>query len=89
MHLITKPLYRRHVQPVHAARRPSVVMRPKVHRNQITIRPKAIDNSWVETSYFVGKYITLFTFFYTGLNYLMYKDARKGLEEEDDEDAQE
>jgi hypothetical protein len=43
----------------------------------------------VETSYFVGKYITLFTFFYTGLNYLMYKDARKGLEEEDDEDAQE
>ena len=87
MSFVNKPLHRSHAQVVHAARRPSVLMRPKIQRHQITVRRNAIDNSWVETSYFVGKYITLFTFFYTGLNYLMYRDARKSLE--DDEDAEE
>lgn len=74
--------------PITCARqRPSVTLtRPRHKAHHITVRRNAIDNSWVETSYFVGKYITLFTFFYTGLNYLTYRDVRKKMESEEDEE---
>jgi hypothetical protein len=47
-------------------------------------RTNAIDNDIVSVSYTVGKYITLFTFFYTSLNYFLYKKIR-----EDNEDNEE
>lgn len=49
-----------------------------------TTRLHAIDaNTVVEASYFAGKYILLFVFFYSGLNYLQFRKWRKMLEDED------
>lgn len=57
-----------------------------IHRSSMNryTRTNAIDNDIVSVSYTVGKYITLFTFFYTSLNYFLYKKIR-----EDNEDNEE
>lgn len=60
--------------------------RPKV--STINIRkhaPRALNNDIVTMSYFVGKGITLFTMFYTSLNWLMYKRQNDKNKEEDNE----
>lgn len=43
----------------------------------------AVNNDLLTTSYFVGKTITLFTFFYTSLNWLMYKNINQGNNDQD------
>lgn len=69
--------------------RPHVVTRSNVSKgykpntNQVRRGLPAINNDIVTTSYLVGKSITLFTFFYTSLNWMMYKTINK---ESDDED---
>lgn len=57
---------------------------------QVQHRPKAVDvsTSFIETTYYVGKYITLFTMFYTSLNWMMYRNARKDYETDDKENKQ-
>jgi len=47
-------------------------------------RPKAfVSQEFLNASYFAGKYITLFVFFYSSLNFLYYRNLRQ--EEEDDD----
>jgi hypothetical protein len=48
----------------------------------ITTRRNAIDSDIDTLTYTVGKSITLFTFFYTSLNYLFYRSSRKENEKE-------
>ncbi len=75
---VTKPLARQG--------RANTVMR-KVSAKPPTTIQRAINSDIVTTSYFVGKGITLFTFFYTSLNWWMYKQQRKEIEaDETDED---
>ena len=69
--------------------RPQVVTRSNVNKGykspsiQVRRGLQAINNDIVTTTYLVGKSITLFTFFYTSLNWMMYKTINK---ESDDED---
>lgn len=52
---------------------PIKFQKPILHKRLI-IKPRAISIEQItETSYFIGKNILLFTFFYCGLNYLHYK----------------
>lgn len=51
-----------------------------------TVRGNAISNDVVEVSYFVGKYVMLFTFFYSSLNYMFYRKEREEQEKYDKED---
>lgn len=47
-------------------------------------RPAAfVSQELMDASYFVGKYITLFVFFYSSLNFFYYRNLRQ--EEEDDD----
>jgi hypothetical protein len=65
----------------------TIVKRPSTYQNKGTvIRRKAIENDMVSVTYTVGKYITLFTFFYTSLNYMFYKSAREEMENNEDDD---
>lgn len=63
--------------------------RTKTVRRLVVVKPptttyqRAMNSDIVTTSYFIGKGITLFTFFYTSLNWWMYKQQRQ--EFEDDE----
>jgi helix-turn-helix protein len=74
--------------------RPRVVTRSKVNKinkHQVHL-PRilhASNNDIVTTSYFVGKTITLFTFFYTSLNWMMYKNINKDQGDEDVENKNE
>lgn len=51
-----------------------------------TIRSNAISNDVVEVTYFVGKYVMLFTFFYSSLNYMFYRKEREEQEKYDKDD---
>lgn len=51
-----------------------------------TIRVKSFNNDVVTMSYFIGKGIIAFTFFYTSLNYFHYKRLREEYEEENKDD---
>lgn len=55
-----------------------VVARPRL------VKPvRAISTpDWIEVSYFVGKSVILFTMFYSGLNWLHYRELRKREENE-------
>jgi hypothetical protein len=64
--------------------KPLSTSRPKV--STINVRkhaPRALNHDMVTMSYFVGKGITLFTMFYTSLNWLMYKQHNDNNKEED------
>lgn len=63
---------------------PRVYMRkPKLPLRRLE-RPAAfVSQEFLNASYFAGKYITLFVFFYSSLNYLYYRNLRQ---EEDNED---
>jgi hypothetical protein len=67
----------------HTVTRSNVSKGYKPNTNQVRRGLHAINNDIVTTSYLVGKSITLFTFFYTSLNWMMYKTINK---ESDDED---
>ena len=54
-------------------------------RNTIE-RIKSFNNDAVAMSYFIGKGIILFTFFYTSLNYFHYKQLREDYEETNKDD---
>lgn len=56
------------------------------HQRSSTIRVKSFDNDVVSTSYFIGKGIIAFTFFYTSLNYFFYKGLREEYEEDKKDD---
>lgn len=51
--------------------------RTKVNKGYLA-KPHAINSDIVTTSYFVGKGITLFTMFYSSLNWMMYRGMNKG-----------
>lgn len=66
--------------PVSRPRLRVCVRTPKLHVR----RPAAfVSQELVDASYFAGKYITLFVFFYSSLNFFYYRNLRK--EEEDDD----
>jgi cbb3-type cytochrome oxidase subunit 3 len=52
-------------------------------------RPRAVGLDWNTLNteaYFIGKGVILFTMFYCGLNWAMYRNARKREENEKDND---
>ena len=64
--------------------RPTLI---KPNRSPVkTIRSNAVSNDVVEVTYFVGKYVMLFTFFYSSLNYMFYRKQREDQEKYDKED---
>lgn len=52
-----------------------------IHRVNLT-RTQSLNNDIITTSYYVGKYVTAFIFFYTSLNYFYYKRLREQHEED-------
>lgn len=49
-----------------------------VHRARVIAPLRAMSGpDWMEVSYFAGKSVILFTMFYTGLNWLHYRELRK------------
>jgi hypothetical protein len=59
---------------------------PQTTKARIVIRPKASYIDMLNTqAYYVGKSIILFTMFYTGLNYLTYRDMREEEEQKENE----
>jgi hypothetical protein len=74
MHVATKvPVKRTYIHTVR--------VRPAVSK---VIVPKYSLHDVVQTSYYVGKGITLFTMFYCTLNWWHYKRLREDHEDEDD-----
>lgn len=57
--------------------RPQTITRTRVNTSSCPKAPRALNSDIVTTSYFVGKGITLFTFFYSSLNWMMYKSINK------------
>lgn len=65
-------------------------VRVAVKRNmRLVARPRLVKPlraistpDWMEVSYFVGKSVILFTMFYSGLNWLHYRELRKREENE-------
>ena len=54
-----------------------------VARPRLVAPVRAISTpDWMEVSYFVGKSVILFTMFYSGLNWLHYRELRKREEED-------
>lgn len=55
---------------------------------KIQHRPRSfeVSKTFMDTTYYVGKYITLFTLFYTSLNWMMYKNIREQNEKENEND---
>lgn len=53
-----------------------------IQKRNNTIRANSLNNDIVSMSYFVGKGIIAFTFFYTTLNYFFYKQLREDYEED-------
>lgn len=76
-----KNMIRIRVRPRLPMRQHRVCLRtPKV----LIRRPAAfVSQELMDASYFAGKYITLFVFFYSSLNFLYYRNLRQ--EEEDDD----
>lgn len=70
-------------RPSHS--RPHTVTRPNVNKARRNLH--AINNDMVTTTYFIGKGITLFTFFYTSLNWMMYKNINKDNPSDDENDT--
>lgn len=69
--------------------KPRVVTRSNVSSVQkynVRRNLHAVNNDLLTTSYFVGKTITLFTFFYTSLNWLMYKNINQDNNDQDQGD---
>lgn len=66
----------------------TTIKKPSYVNNKISIktRTNAFESDVVTLSYFVGKGIIAFTFFYTSLNYLYYKRLREEYEEQDKDD---
>ena len=58
---------------------------PARTRPQVLLRrPSAfVSQEFLDASYFAGKYLTLFVFFYSSLNFLYYRNLRQ--DEEDDD----
>lgn len=54
---------------------------PRFCKNNLKVN--AFTEDVVTASYYVGKYVTAFVFFYTSLNYLYYRRLRKDLEDDD------
>lgn len=64
------------------------IVRPMHHLSQKkTSRARALDNNVADMTMIVGKYITMFTLFYTSLNYMFYRDLRKRYEDDDEHDT--
>jgi hypothetical protein len=57
-----------------------------IQKRSNTIRVKSFNNDIVTMSYFIGKGMIAFTFFYTSLNYFYYKRLREEYEEENKDD---
>lgn len=57
-----------------------------IQKRNKTVSVKSFNNDIVTMSYFIGKGIVAFTFFYTSLNYFFYKGLREEYEEEKDEE---
>lgn len=55
-----------------------------MHTRPIVIKPVRVSaHDMVETSYYVGKGITLFTMFYCTMNWWFYKRLREDQEDEE------
>ena len=65
--------------------RPTLI-KPNRSPAKTIFRGNAISNDVVEVSYFVGKYVMLFTFFYSSLNYMFYRKEREEQDKYDEED---
>jgi hypothetical protein len=69
----------------------SLAARPRLRRRPTpTTRPPAVtplQRVLLDSSYLVGQGIVLFTFFYTALNWRMYRAARKQHDDAKDKDA--
>lgn len=71
------------IRPSHS--RPHTVSRSNVNKARRSLH--AINNDMVTTTYFLGKGITLFTFFYTSLNWMMYKNINKDNQSDDENET--
>jgi hypothetical protein len=66
----------------------TTIKKPSYVNNKINkTRTNAFQNDMVTLSYFVGKGIIMFTFFYTSLNYFHYKKLREEYEDKDDKNT--
>lgn len=79
------------VKPVHIHKRYIItskiatIKKPSYINNKIKrSQTNALSNDVVTLSYFVGKGIIAFTFFYTSLNYFYYRRLREDYEDKDD-----
>lgn len=60
-----------------------------IQKRVSTTRVKSFDNDVVTMSYFIGKGVIAFTFFYTSLNYFHYKRLREEYEKENKDNEKE
>jgi REP element-mobilizing transposase RayT len=72
---------------INTTSRITTIKKPSYVNNKISkTRTNAFQNDMVTMSYFVGKGIVLFTFFYTSLNYFHYKRLREEYEDQSKDD---
>ena len=59
----------------------------KSYKTHIQI-PKAfeVSQTLLDSTYYIGKYITLFTMFYSGLNWFHYRNLQNMNDDDDDDD---
>ena len=64
--------------------KPPILYKPKITKTYKICKPcKPCKSIPIDIPYLVGKSVILFTFFYTSLNWYMYRKIRKENEKED------